>query len=74
MATIRQPRYKTIFKGAKGGAKMAERAAVIWAEVRSHLEENGLVTKRRLALADRYVRACVEYEHLYPDAIKEGPR
>ena len=52
---------------------MAERACVLWAEVKTHLEDNSLLTKTRAGLADRYVRACVEYEFLYPSAMAEGP-
>ncbi|MGB6230828.1 MAG: hypothetical protein WBF53_11980 [Litorimonas sp.] len=70
---LRQPRYKDIFAKAADGAAMAALAATKWAEVKAHLEDNNLTTRTRIGMADRYVRACVEYEFLYPVAVQEGP-
>lgn len=67
---IRQPRYKQIFGHDD---EMAESASIRWAEVIGHLQDNGLVTKTRLRLADRYVRSCVEYDSLYAEAVEQGP-
>jgi hypothetical protein len=67
---IRQPRYTQIYKHDE---VMAENAKEIWATVISHLKDNGIVTKARLKTADRYVRAHVEYDNLYPIAAAEGP-
>lgn len=71
--SIRQPRYSQIFSTHENGEEKAKLAAVLWAEVKGHLEDNGLLTKPRAGMADRYVRACVEYEFLYPTAMEEGP-
>ena len=68
--SIRQPRYKQIYKEVP---EMAEMAAIFWSEVINHLEENGLTTKTRLGQADRLCRAKAEYEMLYPSAVKVGP-
>lgn len=67
---IRQPRYGQIFSFDED---MAANAKVLWAEVIGHLTENNLVSKSRLKTADRYVRAHVEYDNLYPIASEEGP-
>lgn len=45
----------------------------IWKEITSALEKVSAVTEVNLARADRYVRARVEYEVLYPVAAAEGP-
>lgn len=68
-----QPKYKDIFKLHESGVELAQRAAVIWAEVYEELDVQGLTSKSRLAILDRYVRARVEYEFLYPEAIVDGP-
>jgi hypothetical protein len=67
---IIQPRYKTVFKN---NDEKAELARLFWAEAVEHLEQNGFTTKTRLATADRYVRARVEFEFLSPIALEEGP-
>jgi P27 family predicted phage terminase small subunit len=67
---IRQPRYAQIYKH---DADMALNAKELWATVIAHLQENGIATKARLKTADRYVRAHVEYDNLYPIAAAEGP-
>lgn len=66
----RQPRYADIFREHP---EMADTASRVWHEVKSHLEIAGLVTARRVEIADRYARACAEYERLYPIAAAEGP-
>jgi len=70
---IRQPRYKQIFETHDDGEKKAEIASVCWVEVIEHLKENGLLSRTRLGLADRYCRAKAEYETLYARGMKEGP-
>ncbi|PHR57921.1 MAG: hypothetical protein COA43_11120 [Robiginitomaculum sp.] len=65
----RQPRYRQIFVDVE----MAENACVRWIEVVKHLEDNDLITQVRLRIADRYVRALVEYDDLYEKAIVDGP-
>lgn len=64
----RQPRYAQIFKDDE----RAEIAAQVWQETKQFLEDNELLTPRRLAIADRYARAYAEYEQLHPVAMEEG--
>lgn len=52
---------------------MAEYARVAWAETYADLDARDLITKPRLNMIDRYVRARTEYEFLYPVAMHEGP-
>ena len=66
---IRQPRYRQMYFDDE----MAENACVRWAEIVQHLKENNLLSTVRLRMADRYVRAMVEYDSLYPTALKDGP-
>lgn len=66
----RQPRYRQIFSERP---EMGELAAQAWQSVYAHLAENGLVTDRRMVIADRYARAVAEYEYHYPKAAEEGP-
>lgn len=73
MSSIRQPRYKQIYAKAVSGDEMAVYAAEKWAEVKMHLVENDLVSKPRLGMADRYVRACTDYEFLYRQVVEDGP-
>lgn len=70
MAKIIQPRYRQIFRENEERAELAVR---IWKEITSALEKVSAVTEVNLARADRYVRARVEYEVLYPVAAAEGP-
>ncbi|MGC0052722.1 hypothetical protein ACNSPG_06600 [Brucella pituitosa] len=70
MAKIIQPRYRQIFRENEEKSELAVR---IWKEITSALEKVSAVTEVNLARADRYVRARVEYEVLYPDAAEEGP-
>lgn len=67
---INQPRYAQIFRENE---ERAELASLIWKEVIGALKEAGAITIANLARADRYVRARVEYECLYPTAADEGP-
>lgn len=69
----RQPRFRQIFGKRENTEEMAAYAAVAWAEVIEHLEENGLTTKTRIDTARRYVLARTEHEFLYPEAMAEGP-
>lgn len=75
MATvqIRKPKFKDIFFNCDGGDDMAARADEVWAEVIDHLQQNDLVTKSRLGMADRYCRIVAEYERWYPEAVMKGP-
>lgn len=64
------PRYSSIFRLDKG--KQAK-AKDVWSDTICWLEDNGLMTPRRVEIADRYARACAEYHALYPIAADEGP-
>ncbi len=66
----RQPRYADIYKTKPEMAGIASR---VWRETMDFLKEHGLVNARRIDIADRYARACAEYEVLYPTAADEGP-
>ena len=66
----RAPRYADIFRADK--TKQAK-AKEVWADTISWLDENGLMTPRRVEIADRYARTCAEYHALYPIAAEEGP-
>lgn len=48
-------------------------AVLLWKETVAALKDAGALTPPNLARADRYVRAKVEYECLYPDAAADGP-
>lgn len=67
------PNYARVFAGHDEADARAETAHTIWVERVADLTERGLVTPGRLRTVDRYVRACVEYEFLYPTAMCEGP-
>lgn len=73
MFTIRKPQFKRIFAAHDSPQERAEFASVAWAETISELEAGGLVTKRRLDLAKRYVLLCTEYEFYYAAATFEAP-
>lgn len=66
----RQPRYKQIFKDSP---QMAEKAKQVWRDVIDELSAKEALTARRVEIADRYARACAEYEAIYPVAASEGP-
>ncbi|EBA18389.1 hypothetical protein RSK20926_11739 [Roseobacter sp. SK209-2-6] len=66
----RQPNYSKIF-GAH--PEMAEVAKMVWHDVIGHLVACDLLDTRRARIADRYARACAEYERIYPEAAKDGP-
>lgn len=70
---MRRPRYGDIFAGHDDGAAMAEQAKVLWEEYKADLEARKLWTLARGRTLDRLVRASVEYQHLYPQAVAEGP-
>ncbi len=70
---VKKPNYITVFKAHASPKTKAKLASSLWVEVIEHLTENDLLTKPRVRLADRYVRVCVEYEALYPQAMKNGP-
>lgn len=65
-----QPRYRAIFRDDEARAELAVR---FWKETVAALKEADALTAANLARADRYVRAKVEYEFLYPVAAEEGP-
>lgn len=67
---IIQPRYRQIYRENE---ERSELAVKFWQEVTGALEKVSAVTDVNLARADRYVRARVEYEVLYPIAAEEGP-
>ncbi|MCB5411484.1 hypothetical protein [Pseudogemmobacter faecipullorum] len=64
------PRYVAIFRGDEA---RVEQAKLFWREVIAALTEAQAITAANLARADRYVRARVEYEALYPGAAEDGP-
>ena len=66
----KSPDYDAIFDGDADKSAIASR---VFTEVSEHLEKSNLATSRRLDIADRYARACAEYEVIYPVAAKEGP-
>lgn len=70
MKKPRAPRYAEIFRGNSEKQATAKKA---WQETIDWLEENDLLTTRRVEIADRYARAYAEYEFLYPQASTEGP-
>lgn len=63
------PDYSAVFDKEEQ-AIVAERK---WRDAVEALQDRGLLTKARLAMADRYARAYAEYETLYPLAVLEGP-
>ena len=70
MTSIKQPRWTSIFAGHQ---ERAELAALLWRQTVGALKEIGGINEANLARADRYVRARVEFEELYPIAAAEGP-
>lgn len=64
------PVYARVFRGQDDHVVIARAA---WKRAISHLEETGNLTAPRIEIADRYARACAEYEVLYPTAVEEGP-
>lgn len=64
------PRYGSIFRGNDERSEMAK---IIWRETISALDEANALTAVNLSRADRYTRARVEYEDLYPGAAEAGP-
>ncbi|WP_336067197.1 hypothetical protein [Nitratireductor rhodophyticola] len=70
MTKLIQPRYRTIFREDE---ERAELAVLFWKEIAKALKDADAVTAANAARADRYVRARVEYECLYPIAAQEGP-
>ena len=67
---IRMPRYADIFRDDDDARAIA---AAAWKMAVDHLQSTGNVTDARLGIADRYARACAEFEKLYPKAWLEGP-
>lgn len=70
---IKTPLYSKIFAGSDDGRERAEFAQRVWSEGLEELTLGAGATKSRAATLDRYVRARVEYEFLYPVASLEGP-
>lgn len=66
----RAPRYSDIFRENAEKEAVAKR---VWHETIDWLEENALLTVRRVEVADRYARSYAEYEFLYPIASSEQP-
>lgn len=64
------PRYGAIFRD---DPERVEMARLFWAEITQALEATSAATPVNLVRADRYVRARVEYESLYPVAAEAGP-
>jgi hypothetical protein len=65
-----QPAYGRVFRDDEGAAELAK---ALWKETVAALKEAEAVTLANLARADRYVRAKVEFENLYPTAFEQGP-
>ena len=64
------PRYVAIFRGDEERAELAKE---VWKATIEALSEASPVSAANAARADRYARATVEYEALYPDAAEAGP-
>ncbi|AEM41416.1 P27 family phage terminase small subunit [Ketogulonicigenium vulgare] len=64
------PRYDAVFRGDEARVSLAK---LLWKEVIAALEEVSALSRVNLARADRYVRAKVEFEALYPEAAEAGP-
>ncbi|MEM9733027.1 MAG: hypothetical protein AAF903_06015 [Pseudomonadota bacterium] len=73
MTFSKPPAYSKIFEGHDKASEMAEYARVLHAATVKDLKERSLLTPLRLLTADRYVRAVVEYEFSYSEAVKVGP-
>jgi hypothetical protein len=73
MASDRKPRQPNYAKIYEDHPEMAEVAREIWHDVVGHLVACKLLDSRRTRIADRYARACAEYERLYPLAAATGP-
>lgn len=71
--TYTMPDYQAVFASHDAPEAMAEFAADLWRERIEDLRGRGLLTSGRVRTVDRYVRACTEYEFLYPAAMAEGP-
>ncbi|RWR09797.1 hypothetical protein [Paenirhodobacter populi] len=70
MARKRMPRFDAIFRGDE---ERIEIARSVWKETLSALEKANAAIPVNLARLDRYVRARVEFEALYPAAAEAGP-
>jgi hypothetical protein len=70
MVKVVQPAYGRVFASDEA---VAELAKVLWKETVAALKEAETVTLANLARADRYVRAKVEFENLYPTTFEQGP-
>ncbi|AOF89385.1 hypothetical protein [Sinorhizobium sp. RAC02] len=70
MVKVVQPAFDRVFQGDEGAAELAK---VLWKETVAALKELDAATAANLARADRYVRAKVEFENLYPMAFQQGP-
>ncbi|WP_044008062.1 hypothetical protein [Ketogulonicigenium vulgare] len=64
------PRYDAVFRGDEARVSLAK---LLWKEVIAALEEVSALSRVNLARADRYVRAKVEFEALYPGGGRGGP-
>ena len=70
LPSTRMPRYADIFRDDDDARAIAVSS---WRMAVDHLQSTGNVTDARLGIADRYARACAEFEKLYPRAWAEGP-
>lgn len=66
----RQPRYRQVFAA---NPEMAELACEYWQIAVQHLCDNDLLTDARVRMADRYARACAEFEIIHAKAQEQGP-
>lgn len=73
MASSKKPRQPNYNKIYAHDAEMAEEAKAVWHDAIVHLVDCKLLDSRRARIADRYARACAEYEKLYPEAARLGP-
>lgn len=73
MAKDRKPKQPNYAKIYEHSPEMAVTAREIWHDVVGHLVACKLLDTRRTRIADRYARACAEYEYLYPQAAALGP-
>ena len=70
MTKPRQPRYADIFRGNEAQELKAKE---VWKDTVAWLVENDILTPGRVGIADRYARACAEYETLHAEAMVDGP-
>ncbi|MEP2717310.1 hypothetical protein [Pseudophaeobacter sp.] len=69
---MKKPVYKNIYNDLEDGGERAKVAEREWKALCLDLEMRDLMTDQRKRIVDRLVRERVEYEFLFPIAIKAG--